>query len=330
VIRINQFAELGPYLVRSLGDFVAARHKGEGRVCIINYHRILASSSDPLFESEPNVSTFRWQMELLAKNFNVLSLDSVVKALFTGSVPPRAICITFDDGYRSVHDLALPILRALNLPATVFVTTGTLDGGMMWNDTITEAVRHHPGTELDLREIGLDRLQVATVEERKNAVHRLLAHTKYLTPEARLVITRAMERLSGARVPDLMLTREMIRNLANNNVEIGGHTITHPILACVPDAQARHEIREGKRQLEDIVKRQVRYFAYPNGKPDIDFSARHVQMVKDAGYAAAFTTVIGPATSRHDRFHLPRSRPWDTSPFLFGSRLLAWLAGRAI
>jgi peptidoglycan/xylan/chitin deacetylase (PgdA/CDA1 family) len=326
---ITQLAGLTPFLVRSLGDFVASRCKGEGRVCIINYHRVL-TSSDVLFESEPNVSTFRWHMELLAKNFNVLSLDCAVKALSTGDVPPRAICITFDDGYRSVHDLAFPILRELNLPATVFVTTGTMDGGTMWNDTITESVRQYRGTELDLREIGLDRLPVATAEDRKNAVHRLLAHTKYLTPEERLVITRGVDRISGVRIPDLMLTREMIRHLAENNIEIGGHTITHPILACTSDAQARHEIREGKRQLEDITGRQVRYFAYPNGKPEIDFTPRHVQMVKEAGYVAAFTTVMGPATSRHDRFHLPRSRPWDSSPFLFASRLLAWLAGRAI
>jgi peptidoglycan/xylan/chitin deacetylase (PgdA/CDA1 family) len=326
---INQLEGLGPYLVRSLGDFVASRHKGEGRVCIINYHRILASA-DALFESEPTVATFRWQMELLARNFNVLSLDSMVEALSAGRVPPRAICITFDDGYRSVHDLALPILRALNLPATVFVTTGTLDGGTMWNDTISEAVRCHQGTELDLRAIGLGRFPLATVELRRNAVQRLLDHTKYLTPEGRLVITGAMGRLCGVPAPDLMLTRKMIRTLAENQVDIGGHTITHPILARAPDALACHEIREGKRQLEDIIGRQVRYFAYPNGKPGIDFTPRHVQMVKDAGYAAAFTTVMGPATSRHDRFHLPRSRPWDTSRFLFASRLLAWLAGRAI
>lgn len=320
---------LTPYLVRSFGDLVASRDKSGGRICIINYHRIL-NAPDPFFESEPDVRTFRWHMELLARCFNVLPLDAALKALAAGQVPPRAVCITFDDGYRTIHDLALPILREFGLPATVFVTTGTMDGGTMWNDTITEAIRCFPGKQLDLRDIGLGQYSVATIDERKHIVQCITRHSKYLSPEGRLSITGKLEDLANASLPDVMLTRDMILNLAQSGIEIGGHTISHPILMRIGDEQARDEIRQGKQQLEAITGRRVRFFAYPNGKPKIDFDNRHVQMVKDAGYSAAFTTVIGPATAGHDRFHLPRSRPWDTNPLLFTSRLLAWLAGKAI
>ena len=96
--------------IRAIGDLIAPSGKGEGRLCIVNYHRIL-SAPDPLLESEPDIEMFRWQMKLLAECFNVMPLHDAVQSLGTGRMPPRAVAITFDDGYRSIHDLALPILR---------------------------------------------------------------------------------------------------------------------------------------------------------------------------------------------------------------------------
>lgn len=123
-----------------------------------------------------------------------------------------------------------------------------------------------------------------------------------------------------------MLTNEMIRNLSINNVEIGGHTVTHPILTSLEDEIARREIVEGKSELELITGKPVRLFAYPNGKVGMDFDDRHAAMVKEAGFTAAFTTAIGSASSADDSFKLPRSRPWDTTPLMYGIRLLRWLA----
>lgn len=320
---------LKPYLIRAIGNFVTARDKGNGRICIINYHRVL-EETDPLFEGEPDASVFRWQMEVLASCFNVLSIEAAVAALEERRVPPMAVCITFDDGYRNIHDVALPILSELGLPATVFVTTGTMDGGTMWNDTIAEAIRRLSTKTLDLRDIGLGIHSMAGIEDKRRVIDRLVKHAKYLTPEGRASITVKLESLINGPLPDMMLDRQMIRHLAGQGIEIGGHTVSHPILTMVEDEQASEEIRRGKSDLEAITGKAVRFFAYPNGKPKIDFNDRHVKMVKDAGYVAAFTTVLGPATASHDRFHLPRSRPWDTTPFLFTSRLLAWLAGRTV
>ena len=80
-------------------------------------------------------------MRFAKANFNVISLADGVAGLKRGCLPPRALSITFDDGYRDNHDIALPILLQLGLPATFFVATGFLDGGRMFNDTVIEAVR---------------------------------------------------------------------------------------------------------------------------------------------------------------------------------------------
>lgn len=315
-------------VLRAVGDIIAPGGKGAGRLCVVNYHRVL-EQADPLLDTEPDITTFRWQMELLAEAFHVVPLHEALTTLASERMPPRTVCITFDDGYRSVHDLALPILKELGLPATVFVTSGCMDDGHMWNDRIIAAIKGLPGDHLDLRDVGLGNYPLDGTEARRQAVLKLTEASKYLPPAARDGLIRRLDGLvGGAHGSELMLTREMVANLARNGIEIGGHTISHPILTSLDDEVSRREIAGCKQELEAITGKPVRYFAYPNGKVGMDFDQRHVQMAKDAGYEAAFTTAVGAVTRRADLFQLPRSRPWDRTPFLFGLRLLRWLAGK--
>lgn len=315
-------------LLRSLGDKIRRSSGGDGRVCILSYHRVL-KQPDPMLASEPDVNTFKWQMELLAECFNVLPLYDAIESMSGQTVPPRAVCITFDDGYRSTHDIALPILKELSLPATVFVATGYASGESMWNDRIIESTRLFEGKSLDLTNLGLGVHPVRTLKERRQVIHTVTETLKYLRPERRLEMAQKLEEASGIAFRNsLMLTPELISALTSQGIEIGGHTVSHPILTSLPDDLAREEIVQNKQHLESITGLPIRLFAYPNGKPNIDFNERHTRMVKDAGYAAAVTTQIGAAARTHDRFLLPRSRPWDSRPLMFGARLLYWLAGK--
>lgn len=315
-------------LVRAIGNAIAPRAEDAGRLCIVNYHRIL-EQPDMLLDADPTVDTFRWQMDVLAECFNVLPLADAVERLTHGRMPPRAVAITFDDGYRSLHDLALPILRERALPATVFVTSGHMaDASSMWNDVILEAVRRLPGPAVDLRDIGFDIYPLSTPEQRSASVTLLTERCKYLVPEQRALMLERLQELAGADLTqDLMLTGDMLATLLVNGIDIGGHTVTHPILARLDDASAQREIEDNKRDLERIIGRAVHLFAYPNGKYGADFDDRHMAMVRAAGYRAAFSTAAGVATRRHDLFQLPRSRPWDNQPLMFAARLLQWFHG---
>ncbi|HTD05636.1 polysaccharide deacetylase family protein [Undibacterium sp.] len=317
---------LTSHMVRLIGNRIAPHGKGQGRLCILNYHRIL-EHADPMLDEDPDVDMFRWQMQALASSFNVMPLYDAMLALKHDRMPPRAVAITFDDGYRSTHDLALPILKEFGLPATVFVTTGYMDGNNMWNDRILEAVRRLPEGTLDLQDLGLGLHPVSTLTERKSTAGKLIEIAKYLAPEKRLELSLKLESLIGEhRSADLMLTREMVHALAQQGMEVGGHTITHPILTRLDDQRARDEITGCKEQLEIIIGKPVRLFAYPNGKVGMDFDERHVQMAKAAGYSAAFTTAMGSVKPEMDLHQIPRSRPWDNTPLLFKLRLLRWLA----
>lgn len=317
-----------PSLVRAAGNLIAPRAKGAGRLCILNYHRILATP-DHLLDSDPDVETFRWQMRLLAECFNVMPLREAVETMATGRMPPRAVAITFDDGYRSFHDLALPVLAEFGLPATVFVTTGHMHAkSSMWNDMILEAIRHLPPTVLDMRALGLGELPLNSVEQRRRTAKLLTERCKYMAPEEREVFTVHLQHIAGVPLQqDLMLDAEMLRTLVQHRIEIGGHTVSHPILAKIDDDAARHEIVDNKRQLEEIIGQPLHLFAYPNGKRRADYTPAHIRMLEEAGYSAAFTTEIGAATRAHPRFELPRACPWDATPPMFAVRLLRWLAG---
>lgn len=321
----KRHSSLTEHLVRAAGNAVALSGRGN-RLCVVNYHRILAWP-DPLLESEPDVAAFRWQMALLARCFNVLPLSKALAALDAGKLPPRAICITFDDGYRSVHDLALPVLREFGLPATVFVTSGFIGEGNMWNDRIIEAVQGLKSHTLDLSDHGLGSYALDTLEARKLTLGHLTERSKYLPPPARQALVERLEAMVGDDLASgLMLTPAMILNLQRSGIDIGAHTVTHPILTSLDNETARLEIVAGKADLEEIIGQPVRLFAYPNGKPGMDFDDRHAAMVREAGFDAAFTTLPGPITRGHDRFQLARSRPWDKTPLMFGLRLLRWLA----
>lgn len=312
-------------LLRLVGNALAAT-VGQQRFCVINYHRVL-ERHDPLLPSEPDVATFRWQMQLLASCFNVLSLPEALALCGTGDLPPRAICITFDDGYRSVHDLALPVLKELGLPATVFVTSGHLGASTMWNDRIIDAVQTLPPGELDLSAQGLGSYSLRTLDERRDALDVLTERSKYLPPAARGNLIKILEGMVGNKLPPgNMLVPEMVVNLDSHGIEIGAHTVSHPILTSLDDEGALHEITASGEQLAAILGKPVTLFAYPNGKVGKDYDERHVDMVRSAGFSAAFTTAIGAVTREQDRYQLPRSRPWDRTPFMFGLRLLRWLA----
>jgi peptidoglycan/xylan/chitin deacetylase (PgdA/CDA1 family) len=303
-----------------------------GRLSTLIFHRVLPAP-DPLFPGELDAAAFDRVCGWLREWFNVIPLDEASGRLRDGTLPARALAITFDDGYADNHDVALPILRRHGLPATFFIATGYLDGRRMWNDTVIEAVRRSPHSELDLSGVNalkLPRLPVATPAQKSAAIEAVIGRAKYLEPEQRQAAVEAVAASAGAELPaDLMMTSDQVRALRRAGMLIGAHTQTHPILARLAPAQARVEISEGKRDLENLLGEPVRLFAYPNGKPGQDYTPEHPAMVRDAGFDAAVSTAWGAAHSGSAAFELPRFTPWDRTRLRFGLRMLANLRAAA-
>jgi len=297
----------------------------DARLSVVLFHRVLAAP-DPLFPDDIDRRRFEAICDWLASWFNVLPLDEALQRALDGRLPERALAITFDDGYADNHDLALPILRARGLTATFFIATGFLDGGRMWNDTIIEAIRRCTQTVLDLESLGLPGIgpiDLQTTEQRRGAAHRLLGAAKYLPVAQREQVANRLAALVGAPLPgDLMMSSAQLRAMASAGMQIGAHTVNHPILARLDDQEAGTEITNGKRALEALLQQPMTLFAYPNGKPGQDYAARDVELARQAGFTAAVSTAYGAwRPGRGDRFQIPRFTPWDTERRRFGLRM---------
>jgi peptidoglycan/xylan/chitin deacetylase (PgdA/CDA1 family) len=291
------------------------------RLSILIYHRVLPKP-DPLFPSEVDAARFDQQLRVLNQAFNLIPLREAVAGLRSGALPPRAACITFDDGYADNAEVALPILQRHGASATFFVATGFLNGGRMWNDTVIELIRRAPA-RIDLTPIGLGQFTLDTIAQRRTAITTLLDALKYLPIAQRQAQVDRMGELMGVRAPDdLMMSDEQVRQLHRAGMEIGGHTINHPIIARMDSAAARAEIAGGKERLEQIIGEPIRTFAYPNGKPGQDYMAEHVAMVKELGFESAVCTSWGASSRATDLFQLPRFTPWDRSELRFTLRML--------
>ena len=312
----------GPFVLLRFPLRVLSPGGTKARLSILIFHRVLREP-DPLFPDEMVGRHFDQVCGWLAAWFNVLPLDQAAARLKAGTLPARAACITFDDGYADNHDVALPILQRHGLMATFFIATGFLDGGRMWNDTIIESVRGCRSAELDLSALGLGQHSLATVEARRSAVIDLIRQIKYRSTEERLSLTEQIAGLAAAPMPrDLMMTSIQVKAMRHAGMQIGAHTVSHPILARLPLPQAKAEIEASKLHLEQLLGERVSLFAYPNGKPGEDYRPENVELVRGMDFDAAVCTTWGTSAMGDDPLQIRRFTPWDQTRTRFGLRLL--------
>jgi peptidoglycan/xylan/chitin deacetylase (PgdA/CDA1 family) len=289
--------------------FKTAVKRSVNRLCIIVYHRVHAVRDD-VWCADVTADVFEAQLIFLKKFFNVVALSEAVKGLRDGNLPPRSVSVTFDDGYRDNFEVAYPILRRHELKATFFVAAGYLGNGRMWNDSVIEALKRYVGDTLDLTDLGLGRFIM------------ILQGFRYRPFVEREQFARRVANRCGAPLPNnLMMDRSQVQQLYLNGMEIGAHTLRHPLLKVISDEQAWSEVVSGKEILEDIICDRVDWFAYPHGFPTRDFTRVHVEMVRQAGYAGAVTTSWGSVSYGSDYFQLPRIPLWSNRKLSWASHL---------
>ena len=284
-----------------------------GRLTTLLFHKV-PERADPLTEGELDLARLEQILDFLADIACVLPLGEASERLIKGTLPRRAVALTFDDGYAEWIEHLSPALRKRNLPATFFVTTGQLDGGALWHERIIAAVRALPEQGVSLPYGFGNYVNLYEHERRAGLVADLQERLKYAPLQERM---GAIELLEAQAVRPIALPKifdtSSVRALHNQGFEIGAHTIHHPILNECTQAQAKAEIGGCKEELEAIIGAPVHLFAYPNGRPHQDYNAGHVALVKACGYKAAVATSGGAASAASDIFQLPRFSPWGLS-----------------
>jgi peptidoglycan/xylan/chitin deacetylase (PgdA/CDA1 family) len=310
-------------IYRTLAN-IASPGNQNGKVQIFIFHRVL-DRPDPLAPGEPDIARFDEIIRRVSDTFNVISLAEAVERLRSKSLPKRAACITFDDGYRDNYTNALPILKKYGVPFTVFIATDFLDGRMMWNDQVIEAVRVQ-NQPLTLPELGVIDGVCASHEQKRQLLRAIIPKIKYMPSPQREELSASIAQRCGCQHMSLMMSRDDVIALRDQGVDIGAHTRTHPILANLTQQDARREIAESREYLEALLKQRVGLFAYPNGRPGQDYLQRDRELVKELGFNAAVSTPQAVATCGDDIFALPRFTPWDQNidKFMFRSMIEAY------
>jgi CelD/BcsL family acetyltransferase involved in cellulose biosynthesis/peptidoglycan/xylan/chitin deacetylase (PgdA/CDA1 family) len=330
------YAHLGfPALVRPLRDRyqLSVTSNGHGRKIswnrrteaaarILFYHRV-NDDRDPFFPSIGK-DLFERQIRHVARHHKVVSMTDLLNHLETGS-PGMVVAITFDDGYRDNYENAFPILQRYGLPATIFLATEVLDTrDLLWFDQLAYAIKKTSNEFIDL-EIDIPRrFWMRTQAERLEANGRIFAMLRSLPDgDRRRWFEDIRRRLA---VPDLgelrdkMLTWDQVRHMKRNRIDFGGHTVTHPFLSKMTPGKAAWEMSECRRRIEAELQLPIDCFAYPSGREE-DFNEWNQDLVREAGYRAAVTTIWGINDHATDPMELKRGGPWEASAGVFAYKL---------
>jgi peptidoglycan/xylan/chitin deacetylase (PgdA/CDA1 family) len=301
-------------VLQSCGVFSVTRALSAGMARILMYHNFSGpGGTDP---DALNVEGIRRQFTHLRQHFRVVPLLQLAEQVASGRKLDRhLVALTIDDGRRSCYEFLFPLLKEFGLPATFFVVSSFIRGeDWIWTDKVMwlSEQPQHP-----------EELGPGTLENTFRALNRM-------RPEERNARIAAMAASVGASVPQTVPAKYMpctwseLREMADSGLmQIGSHTVTHPVLSSVTDEESWEELTRSRAQIEEGIGRTVKCFCYPNGMAD-DYHLSQVRQVEQAGYSCSVIAESGLVSSGSDRYRLPRigmarkSSPEQISKYLDG------------
>jgi len=328
-------------------------HRLLGHAVILAYHRVttLPPDGDP-YRLAVTPATFDAQMAVLRKRFRPVSLYEITEALLSGRpLPPRAVAVTFDDGYADNLLEAAPILARHGIPAAFFITSGMIENREeFWWDDLERIVLASPSLPRRL-ELGLgpelpepfrwdaeEACPPSEVLPREGAVFsrtlnssrrslflRLARVLKGLPRERQTACLDALAAWAGAGRevrPErrTMSVEEVSALAATPSFTLGAHTVTHPRLASLPSEAQRREIEGSKRDLEGLLGRAVGMLAYPYGD-GASIGGEAPGIAREAGFTLGFAATGGYVRAGVDPFLLPRFFVYEWTEREFLSKL---------
>jgi peptidoglycan/xylan/chitin deacetylase (PgdA/CDA1 family) len=325
----------GAKTTKKLSRWLQARALGSA--LIFGYHRIDAVEDD-FFQICVSPENFAGQMEALSEYAHPISLSKLVQSLKQNALPPKAVAVTFDDGYADNLLIAKPILEKYDIPATVFMCTGYA-GREFWWDELERLVT---SSRADLRTLysQMDQSQFVWkqaavghgVEDgSKDSARGEFLGTLYrwlltVPPKTREEVMDLIRVWAESQSKDLSIRRaltpaELLSLTDGGLIEIGAHTRSHPTLTSLTVEEQTEEIVSSKQYLEDLLDKQVAAFAFPNGKSTMETR----EILVRTGFRFACCSDINWTRPGHDHYNLPRFWPGDENGNKFMRKLRLWL-----
>lgn len=303
---------------------------------VLAYHRVLDVPETNAFEYDmdlvsASIDEFDHQMSYISRYMHPVSEKDLVAVIYEGkTLPKRAVMVTFDDGFDDNYLHAFPILKKYSVPAIMFISTSYVGGKEpIWFDWLaslfmsaTTDIIQIP--DLDKKYVrgdtSLNRHHFHDLIIRLRAIpnNRLLAILDYLKHE----YEPCMRHINTSH--SRFMSWDQIVEMSQSQIDIGSHTVTHPILSQLAEHEISSEIIESKRTIEARINKPVISLSYPTGM-ESSFTEKVVDIVKHAGYKLAFTyqhgynTIPIPDVFRMKRVHVERhvSRAYFNSMMKF-------------
>jgi len=295
--------------------------------CLISLHNKLYPRRNVIILCAHEGKTFPLCVNYLCKNCKVISLDDFLEIhRNNAAIPENAVVITFDDGYRDNYTTVYPILKKYKMPATIFLTVNMIGTEkVFYSSKVRFAITN---TKKQFVQMNAKKWKLTTPGSREAASQELCKSLKQMPEQPRnhkvdeLIASLDVE-LDETKLPQ-MLTWEQVKEMSDNGITFGAHTLSHAMLTKIPLEDARKEIVESKRVLEEKIQKPVKYFAYPYGT-ETDFNEDIKNIVRESGYTCALTFIAGYGDHNSDIFTLGRMALYVNKPDLaFALSSLQW------
>ncbi len=323
-------------------------------VLVLLYHRVVELDRDP-YRLCVTPGHFAEHLEVLQRRRLLMSLRDLIRAIEENSIPRRAVVMTFDDGYADNLEIAKPLLERSNAPATLYVVSGNVGHHReFWWDELDRLLLE-PGNlpgELELDVNGMKHqwsLEQASRYSETDAARARNWHLyqdddpsprhsffrsvhKFVRSAPAVDRWRLLDRLAvwagrglKGRGSHRVLDRNELKSIASGDLlEVGAHTVSHPVLSSLPEPAQRMEIRGSKSALQDILGVPVTSFAYPHGSRQ-DYTPETVNIAREEGFESAVSVYFGKVNWGADRYQLPRVPVEDCGGEEFDLRLKVWM-----
>lgn len=252
-------------LLDNIGVLSLSRNLHRARPIILMYHRILNS------EYIPGVSpaVFESQLKYLRERFNVLSVNQLVSDITCNKIQPLSVALTFDDGHRDFYDNAWPLLKKYELPASLYVTTGFIDKNCwLWPDYLRHVLMSTKEQDINIPEIGTLPINRVKLLATWNTIgdYCLALQSEDRWPFLRQLAKWLDVREEGEPKPPFSpLTWSQLREMHQEGLDVGSHTVSHPILSSLGQSDLNIELKHSYRRIEQELGSPPTGICYPNG-----------------------------------------------------------------
>ena len=294
------------------------------RLIVFMYHMIVPQTPRLPDWCMVDATSFEQQQRYLKRHYRLLPLAQAVTECLQGDQKIPTAAITFDDGYQNNHDIAFPILKALDIPATIFLTTSLIDTDETdWFGRLYTALLQSRQPQIACKG---QQLEIQTWQGKTTALKKLQAELKIFHGASfQKKWTEIVRHLGGntsgsvpGDSPFRMLDTRSIRSMQQTgSISFGAHTHTHPILSQLPEKDQKREIKTSINIVEQTTGSPCRLFAYPNGR-QMDFSPATIALLRESNIQYAFSTIAGYNTRFTQPFSIYRvgvGRHWSMTRF---------------